>query len=368
MLTETLALLEPLSPGPEHVAVLTELSGEHSQIGDYESGLEVADRALALAAELGLGRPARALGYRATNSGYLGHADASDDFRDALELALAAGQVRHASTIYNNWSIFRRRDEGPAQALETLNAGIAVCRARGLTSRVNWMVQNSLGSLLAQGDHEQTLTVASAVEERARLEGDMQAATRALYFQANVWLLRGHPERVAEVADEVEPWLVETTDRQSKWMGITTVARIRAALGQPEAAIALLTRLMDEDLTPPHDAQLTALELGEVELAERMNRRWDSPRVLARIAEARDDLEAALAIYKEAADRHRRRGEPVFLIEALVGSGRVHARLGRTTEAAQALNEARPILVELQAAPMLAETDALLGRLTAASA
>jgi hypothetical protein len=46
----------------------------------------------------------------------------------------------------------------------------------------------------------------------------------------------------------------------------------------------------------------------------------------------------------------------------------VLARLGRTAEAAEALHEARPILIGLEAAPLLSEVDALLGQLTAVSA
>jgi tetratricopeptide (TPR) repeat protein len=162
-------------------------------------------------------------------------------------------------------------------------------------------------------------------------------------------------------------------------MSLISAARIRAALGQRDAAVALLTRLVDEKLGTPRDSTRTAIDLGEIELAEQiagglgdsMGRGFaglTSSVALAPIAEARGELEAALALYEHLADYHRPRGEPVYLSEALVGLGRVLARLGRAGEAVEALNEARPILVELQAEPMLAETDALLGRLTAASA
>jgi tetratricopeptide (TPR) repeat protein len=204
MLTETLALLEPLQPGPEHVAVLTEISGEHHQHGQPEAGLEFADRALALAAELGLGRPARTLGYRATNRSRLDEPGATDDFREALEVALAAGQVRHASTIYNNWANHRARLEGPAEAFETLNEGIALCRARGLTSRVNFMTPNAFRHLFALGELDQALAVAQGQAERARLEGDASLLATAQNWESAVLLLRARSDRLAAAGDERE--------------------------------------------------------------------------------------------------------------------------------------------------------------------
>ena len=52
---------------------------------------------------------------------------------------------------------------------------------------------------------------------------------------------------------------------------------------------------------------------------------------------------------------------------ALLGHGRCLVALGHMTEAAQPLSQARDIFQELQAAPALAETDALLQQATALS-
>jgi hypothetical protein len=106
------------------------------------------------------------------------------------------------------------------------------------------------------------------------------------------------------------------------------------------------------------------IELGVLELAERLPVDGLSA---AAIAEARGELETAANGYAQAVSR-RSFGEVIYPAIALVGLGRVLARLGRTAEAAEALNEARPILVKLGAAPLLAETDAMLEQLTALSA
>jgi hypothetical protein len=86
------------------------------------------------------------------------------------------------------------------------------------------------------------------------------------------------------------------------------------------------------------------------------------------IAEARGDLETAADAYPRLVEFSRDKGNVVYVAKFLVGQGRVLAQLGRTSEATEALDEARPILVKLGAAPMLSEVDALLQQLTALSA
>jgi tetratricopeptide (TPR) repeat protein len=371
MLTGTLALLEPLPPGPEHVAVLTEISDEHMLLGQYETGLEVADRALALAAELGLGRPARTLGFRATSRSYLDERGALDDFEEALELALEAGQGRHAAVIYNNWAIARGSFEGPAQGLETFNLGVAFCRARGISSWENWMRRGTANPLFRLGQLDQYLAVIAGAAERARLESSAYWLAQTRLQEARVRLLRGQAGRMASVPDELEAGIGDATHRAELSVRIGVAAWIRAALGQSEQAIALLTRFADERFGTMYETVQAALDVGEIELAGRIAERANrdlGPLPAAAIAEGRGDLGPAVDCYAQAVDYFRNRGEVVYLARALVGLGRVLARSGRTAEAVEALDEARPILVRLEAAPLLAETDALLRQLTALSA
>jgi class 3 adenylate cyclase/tetratricopeptide (TPR) repeat protein len=374
MLIEAFALLEPFPPGPEHVAVLTEIAGEHHQRREYETGLEVAERALTLAAELGLGRPARTLGFRGTCRSQLGDPDAGEDFRDALELALEAGQARHASTIYNNWAVHRLRFEGPPTSLETAKLGIAFCRSRGLSARANFTIMNVLPVLFWAGELDEALAGVEGMAARALRQGDKYRLVQAQWVTANVLLFRGQADRLADLPDEVEAGLDDATSVGEIYNRLAIAARIRAALGQREAAIALLTRLADEYADSTFEDFVTArrlllaveaaIGLGEIDLAER----FALPNTGAAVAEARGDLNTAADGYAELVESYRSRGEIVLLLTSLVGLGRVLARLGRTDEAVVALDEARPILVRLEAAPLLSEVDAVLGQLTAVSA
>ena len=79
---QALELLEPLAPGPELVAALTEIAIIELLQGRAEVGLRHAEQALAVAERLGLARPARALGVRGMSRCALGDRGGLDDFRD----------------------------------------------------------------------------------------------------------------------------------------------------------------------------------------------------------------------------------------------------------------------------------------------
>ena len=102
LMAEMLALLEPLPPSPELVAVLTELADVEALAGRPEIGLRHAERALALA-ERARPRPAAAHPWLpGPEPPRLGDRGALDDFREAMTLATEAGQGRRRPSSYNN--------------------------------------------------------------------------------------------------------------------------------------------------------------------------------------------------------------------------------------------------------------------------
>ena len=102
---EALALLEPLPPSPELVALLTSVASVETLQGRNEAGIRYADQALALAEQLGLEPPARALGSRGLGRACLGDRGGLDDFREAITLATEGGQGRAAALLMNNLGV-----------------------------------------------------------------------------------------------------------------------------------------------------------------------------------------------------------------------------------------------------------------------
>ena len=128
-LGEALELLEAQPPGPELVAAYAQLAGSRVVGGALREAIAAAERALALAAELGLPEPARALGSRGAARAYLGDRQGLEDMRRALALALEQGQGREAAVIYNNLALVSWQYEGPQAALDALPGGDRLLRA-----------------------------------------------------------------------------------------------------------------------------------------------------------------------------------------------------------------------------------------------
>src|SRR6266545_4805741 len=157
---EALALLEPLPPGPELVGALTERARAETLQGRSEAGVRYAERALALAEELGLGRSARALGYRGLARSQLGDSGGIEDMREATALATQAGQGREATLLHTNLGAQLLMFEGPEAALEVMRAGIAFAQPRGLAEMVNFTAALTLDLLADSGELDEALEVA----------------------------------------------------------------------------------------------------------------------------------------------------------------------------------------------------------------
>ena len=99
-LAEARELLEAQPPGPELVSAYTYTAGRNWHMARNPEAVAVADRALALAAELGLPEPALALGMRGVARCHLGQAAGVEDVRRALQLALEQGLGRDTGLIY----------------------------------------------------------------------------------------------------------------------------------------------------------------------------------------------------------------------------------------------------------------------------
>ena len=145
VLAEAIALLEAEPPGPELVAAYGELAGVYVVFrSEYPEAIVAADRALELAAELGLPEPARALGFRGSARASLGDREGLDDLRRALALSVDRGGSRDAGIIHINLSEALSYYDGPEAALEppvrgsTSPSGAASPRSSSILAPSSW--------------------------------------------------------------------------------------------------------------------------------------------------------------------------------------------------------------------------------------
>ena len=133
LLAEARELLEAQPPGPELVAAYTYTAGRGMHTARYPEAVAAAERALTLAAEIGLPEPAFALSWRGVARCQLGEADGVEDVRRALQLALEQGLGRETGVIYALLATTVWSYEGPRNAGDTAAEGIAFCERRGIT-------------------------------------------------------------------------------------------------------------------------------------------------------------------------------------------------------------------------------------------
>jgi tetratricopeptide (TPR) repeat protein len=171
-------------------------------------------------------------------------------------------------------------------------------------------------------------------------------------------------------------------DRFARALIVAALARLAA--GQREAAGELLAELAEtphERVIPMFYAFLpegvrTAIAAGEGGLAERLAISFEATypyeehavcAARAMVAEAQGDLDGAAALFAEAAKRWVGMGVVPERAFAYLGEGRCLLALGRSAQAYGPLRQAREVFARLDAKPALAETDVLLGRVTALS-
>jgi class 3 adenylate cyclase len=380
-IAEALALLEAQPPGPELVDAHAALAGFRYVGAAYREAIAAAERALALAAELGLPEPAGALGHRGIARCNLGERQGLEDMRRALQLAVEQGQGRAAGVLYNNLALAVWQHEGPQAALEACREGIDFCERRGITELALAIAAMSLTFLAESGQTEQALAEAEPLAERLQAAGDI-IFDEPRSLQLRLLAERGAHEH-APVTDQLLAAARESGEPQSCAIAFAAGARLLVAQGHARQANALLVELEQVAgiRADPYYASLlpelvrSANALDQPELAARLVESVEPVTPLvehalaacqAQLVEASGEHAQAAALYAKAAERWREFGNVPERAYAVLGQGRCLAALAGP-EAAEPLREAQGLFASIGYKPALAETEALLGESEAAA-
>ena len=201
---EAVALLEG---GPSCVELLDALSlsvATRTIGGDPRAGIESAERAFAVAAELGIDRPTMALGYRGLARFYLGDIDGVDDVREAALLGALRGEGRDAAIVYQNLLMLEHIARGPAASLEAQAGALEFSSTRGLTEMVTFARMGALDPLLDLGRLEELLVLAGELERHATEIGSDYVLMYIRAALLRAWAPLGDHGRVDEAADWIE--------------------------------------------------------------------------------------------------------------------------------------------------------------------
>jgi tetratricopeptide (TPR) repeat protein len=380
-MAEALTTLEGRSPGPELVAAYSQLAARRYVRSAYRESIAAAERALALACELDLEEPARALGFRGGSRSCLGDRQGLVDMQRALELAIKQGKGRDAAVIHANLTIEHFQYEGPAVALATCLEGVEFAERRGIREFALGLRGQSANYLSELGRTDEALAKATESAARAEAAGAVPELIETRTVQLRVLAERGRHEDAQAAAEALID--IARTGGEAQQLAEALAAGALVYRQDAEKEKALLIELQQTSGVRGDQAYVAylpelvrgALAVGDQELAaglivgvERGIPLYDHALCACRaqLAESEGNHAEAAAGYDEAAERWRTFERVTELAYALLGQGRCLAALGDPAAEAP-LREARELFASMGYKPALAEAHALLGEEEAAA-
>jgi class 3 adenylate cyclase/tetratricopeptide (TPR) repeat protein len=348
--------------------------------GDTETAVRMADRALGVAAELGMEADPYTLGARAAARAEAGDRGGIDDFLRAVDEAEARGLVFETCQLQTNLAISAAWWEGP-EALTTW-ATLALPQAKRCGSEY-WTAQARTlicdgrflmgewdGFMTEMGDLVRSL---SATDDPFLLPSSAELVlitlargTEDVPHETEAWLMpwisgdsiddRPYPvcalaalavwqQREAQALGHLKEGLLSldrvSGDYQRNLANVLPwLARAASCLGRPEIIQHLVAQLT---MSPPFFD---------------LNRLYGA----AVLGETAGGVSEAAGQYADAAAGWHDFGVPHEEAQALLGQGRCLVALGRAQEAVQPLQQASEIFKRLGAKPALVETEEWLAK------
>jgi class 3 adenylate cyclase/tetratricopeptide (TPR) repeat protein len=383
-LLRAVELLERARPSPELCSAYAQMAMDRVMSGHPQEALGWADKALALAEELG-GLPEerlRALDSRGVARGDLGDLGGMDDLRAALALGLEVGASVDTWVVYNNLIELLWLSEGPVAALATCQEAITFTERRGLGEGTAWIRSATLVPLLDLGRWDEAVDTADALIAWERDHGGEYLSEMASQVKARVLLWRGELQAARTLARAFLPRAREIDDLQLLVPALATAAAVEQAAGEHAAARALVEEVQrvvgdrggGRWYLGQHVAELVrvCVAVGQRATAEALaaqahdgvaRSRHGLLAARAALAEADGAREEAAQRYEEAAACWAGYGHQLERARALLGAGRCLVALGRP-EGRVRLQSARTLLATLNAERLLAEADAAPGDTT----
>jgi class 3 adenylate cyclase/tetratricopeptide (TPR) repeat protein len=379
VLTEAIELLEREPPGAELVSAYVRMAGDRVVSGHAREALEWADRALALADDLG-GLPRirpRALDARGMARCDLGDFGGMDDLRAGLALGLELGSGYDTAVLYNNLAEPVWLVEGPDAALAVCEDGVDFAERRGLSEAAMWLRASTLGPLLDLGRWEEAVTLADEAIAWDLAHGGDYLAIGCRRHLTLILTWQGDLIAARDLAGRVLPRAREIDDLQQLIPALVNAALVAQATGDQATALDLVTeaaqlaadRAGGRRFLGQHVADMVRVAAGPapglvrdlLAAAEPTATRYRlaAATATAVLAEAAGEPEGAAGLYAAAAAGWSRYPHALEHALALLGQGRALAGMGRT-EAAAVLRAAHQRLSALGARPAAAEVAALL--------
>jgi tetratricopeptide (TPR) repeat protein len=355
------------NPGPGMVDFHLEDSFRAARGADYRRAIVATGAALELAEQLGLPRPYRALTSQGIAKISLADPGGESDFREGIELAVAAGDNRHALA-----SLASR-----AGLLDDVNDGLAAFNeASAFAARYGLADDNArahrLDVLQVIGHWDEALEDVPKLLAGAVRRGDGYTTLMSRMVRADIEVARGE---LSEPVDDLME--LASTVGFRPWVPSVTVVQAAFQRGDREQARAKMLEAVGllapgERITGVVGHVATALDMGDVGLARQViaNARPGTieggPAHLTDLAnalvlEAEGDAAGALVRFDACHAFAESHGWVEMDGDSLAGLGRCRIALGEVDAGLALLQRAREIALYLKARGMLTKIDAAIG-------
>jgi class 3 adenylate cyclase/tetratricopeptide (TPR) repeat protein len=383
-LTLAMAIIDRIPECAETVEVLTSLAGFHYVRGNSADAVAAGERAIAVARDLHLSDVARVVvraeGYVGAARCDLGDALGVQVLQDALQRAVELGS-REAILLSNNLGYCVQLFDGPLAAIPYLREGIDLGRRRGSY----FLPASSLATTLIEvGEWDEAFLLA---EEAAAGAEDLEANYDLTEFKACLARILIRRGRIGEASGHVD-WLLRyaraSGEPQDLCIASATAAPFRCLTGDLNASRELLDELIEaggrlgqefEYAARLPEMVRCALAADALQLANDLVAGCSTHAPIfehamagsrALLLEHAGDREGAVEEFGDCVSRWQSFGVVWEEAHAHLGLARCLAALG-LPGAREHLLEARAIFERLRAAPSIAETDALIEEIAAAS-
>jgi len=339
-----------LDDGPPCVELLDAVSlsvATKAIAGAPRAGIERADRAFALAAELGIDRPTRALSARGLARAHLGDLAGIDDLRDAIRLGTERGEGRVVGNAYVNLMLLEHVAHGPAAMVNVYKEGLDFSSRRSLQETATRLRMAALEALLDLGQFEQLFDLA---EELVRQVGEIRSDYVLLYTRSTLlraWTHVGEKTRIERSLSRVDGASRRSVALEDFVVEVSACAIATSALGHRDATRALVRGLA---------------RAGDVAYARRVIDAMAHPSPYADaaaasatgvLAEAEGEFAEAAAAYEAAGEGFAGLGVPLEQWVALLGLARTLGRTGRVEAAAQVVSAAELLRASMPSGRLL---------------
>jgi class 3 adenylate cyclase/tetratricopeptide (TPR) repeat protein len=352
-------------PGPDLVvayerAAVLEVLGGRSQ-----DGIELAEKGIALARELGIENVSRHLQMRGIARIDLGDFGGTDDIREALELGLRLGLGFETAAAYNNLGEIIGSYESIPEGMALTETSHEFAKRRGLTHHEMWTRGARLHYLYDLGRWDELLAESDALLAWDRSQGGTQIEITALLNSAPVRAQRGEAEQaLAEVAVFL-PRSRSLADPQAIAPALTQAAFVSALAGRLDDAVGFVDEF--EEVSRGQRWRIPSLTslvrvcaaAGDVARAEKLLEGVDahvpvtSPSATSFVRTTRAVIAAMRGETDEAAELFRAAAEGWKTWGSVVERGYALMDLGRCGDPEAAL-EAEAIFERLRARPLVA--------------